>query len=369
MIALLMATMPVPDGVPLCGTGGEASRALSSIDLDRPPEPPARGRLPYEWSIERHDDIIVMRDMVGDGFGRNGLEYNGMEDAFYYFYSIFGDQFDFVTFLTEQDSSNSMGAFAFYAPVANDISGIGQSRYNQNQTLQGLLFMNSYQYWGSQLLASAVFGQELGHKWGAYLEYDLGEGDRDDMLGRDDAHWSYWLETSNSPMEGNAWYDNGDGTFSLDSDEEVAYSDLDLYVMGLIPPSEVDPWFLIGDPSLNRSASSTPEYYYGSDQTTEGTRIDITIDDVIAAEGERDPAAGDSPTNFTMAVVILLANDEQQRRSIASGVESVRENFVEVWEEDVQYLATLDTTLGDVVIDPLDPEVFASPTVVPTAAW
>ncbi|MFZ5479253.1 MAG: hypothetical protein ACOZNI_20985 [Myxococcota bacterium] len=374
LLLLGAAPWPPPTDTPLCGHGLEASVWLRERTLRPPAPPPSSSRgLPSAFSVERRGDLVVMRDMAGDAFGRDGLGYEGMYDALVYFYELFPDEFDFVTVITNQDSTYGMGAFAFYSPLANDARGIGDRIYDSGMTVQGLLFMNAWQYWSGQsdTFTSAVFGQELGHRWGSYVHYDLGDGDRDDILGRDDGHWSYWLETSNSPMEGNTWTDNGDGTFTLDAGEEVAYSDLDLYLMGLIGPEDVAPFYLIADPSgLARNASSSPEYYAsGRDQTASGTRVDITIDDVIRAEGARDPAAGEAQTAFRMAVVLVLADDEQPDDEAVEGADEARARFVEVWEEDTLGLATLDTSLGDTVVDPLAPDLFAGPLVVPKAAW
>ncbi|MFZ5477574.1 MAG: hypothetical protein ACOZNI_12430 [Myxococcota bacterium] len=375
-LLLLLGAAPwqPPADVPRCGHGLEASAWLRERTLRPPAPPPSSSRgLPSGFSVERRGDLVVMRDMVGDAFGRDGLGYEGMYEALVYFYELFPDEFDFVTVITNQDSTYGMGAFAFYSPLANDVRGIGDRIYDSGMTAQGLLFMNAWQYWSGQsdTFTSAVFGQELGHRWGSYVRYDLGDGERDDILGRDDGHWSYWLETSNSPMEGNAWTDNGDGTFTLDAGEEVAYSDLDLYLMGLVGPEDVAPFYLIADPSgLARNASSSPEYYAsGDDQTASGSRVDITIDDVIRAEGARDPAAGEAQTAFRMAVVLVLADDEQPDEEALSGADEARARFVEVWEEDTLGLATLDTSLGDTVVEPLAPEGFVAPLLVPKAAW
>ena len=214
---LLGATpWPLPSDVPACGAGGPAqigvAAHLAAARSNVPAAPPPGVRdLPQQWSIARHGDVVVLRDITGEQLD-SGFTYEAMVDAIETFYLWFDDDYNFVTFLTNQDASRSMGALAFYAPNANDVRGIGQP-ISRGGTLQGLIFMNAWQYWsgGSDTLTSAVFGQELGHRWGAYVGYDLGDGVSTDSLGRDDSHWSYWLETSNSPMEGNAWTDGGAG--------------------------------------------------------------------------------------------------------------------------------------------------------------
>ena len=70
-----------------------------------------------------------------------------------------------------------------------------------------------------------------------------------------------------------------------------------------------------------------------------------------------------------MAVLLLLADDEPQDDEAVGGADDARARFVEVWEEDTLGLATLDTSLGASVVDPLDPGDFDAPMVVPRAAW
>ncbi len=368
---LLGATpWPLPSDVRVCGAGGPAQIAMAT-HLSAPAPPPGVRDLRQQWSIARIGDVVVMRDITGEQLD-SGFTYDAMADAIDTFYQWFDDDYTFVTFLTNQDASRSMGALAFYAPNANDVRGIGLPIF-RGGTLEGLIFMNAWQYWsgGSDTLTSAVFGQELGHRWGAYVGYDLGDGVATDTLGRDDGHWSYWLETSNSPMEGNAWVDAGDGSFRLDAEEEIAYSDLDLYLMGLIAPEEVEPFFLIQDPAgLDRSAGSAPEYYAsGRDQTATGFAQEITIEDVILAEGERDPAVGESPTDFNMVVVLILGRDEVPTADLLGNVEDVGVRFAEVWEEDTLNLATLDATPGAALLPAFDPATLGGPVAVPRNAW
>ena len=368
------AAIELPQDVPTCGAHTQAAAFFTGKDLRQAPPPSDDSSLPTVWSMDTYGDVVIMRDMTGGEFGgRDGLDYDGMYSALQTFYGAFPDEFDFVTVLTHEDNSSSMGALAFYSPLSNNVSGIGQRTYSSGMELEGLLFMNSWQYWYQygDVFTSAVFGQELGHRWGAYVNYQLvGENVKDDNLGRADGHWSYWLDSSNSPMEGNTWIDNGDGSFTIDADEEIAYSDLDLYLMGFIPPEDVAPFFLIDDPSgLNRNASSPPEYYNsGQDKTCEGERIDITIDDIVRAEGERRPLAENSQRDFTMAVILVLDQDENLTAPIVSGVQAVEARFERVWEEDVFDLATLDISTAGVELPAPDP-VLGEPVLVPRSVW
>jgi len=122
----------------------------------------------------------------------------------------------------------------------------------------------------------------------------------DSLLGRDRAHWSYFMNSGGSPVEGNAWAEITPGVFRT-SLVPIRFSQLDRYLMGLIPASAVEPFFVIAEPDVmgqqdNNGAlinrASPPETFGFSprDVTIRGRRVTYTIDDVIQSNGPRVPA-------------------------------------------------------------------------------
>jgi hypothetical protein len=84
----------------------------------------------------------------------------------------------------------------------------------------------------------------------------------------------------------------------------IRFSHLDLYLMGLLPASAVEPFYVIAEPDvmgqldnngqvINRA--SPPEGFGFSPNpiTIRGRRVDYTIDDIIRANGPRVPAYQD----------------------------------------------------------------------------
>src|SRR5205085_4832802 len=143
--------------------------------------------------------------------------------------------------------------------------------------------------------------QEQGHRWLAYVSYP---GNENLLLGRDDAHWSFFFNiesTISSPAarrssnsEGNVWRDNGNGSFtSLNLID--GYSRLDQYIMGLRPPSDVPDSFVITNPS---GTSRTRESGPAPNVTVSGTRQTVTINQIIQANGPRIPDVSTSQKNF-----------------------------------------------------------------------
>ncbi len=129
------------------------------------------------------------------------------------------------------------------------------------------------------------------------------------------------MQNGASPMGGNEWVANSDGTFSPQPMiKKIHYSDLDLYLMGLLPAEDVRPWFVVDEPTFDSECNPSVEtncddWYrtptaasrsqsYGS-VTVRGTRLDYSIEDIVSRLGERDPPAGSSPDHFRIAFVLV----------------------------------------------------------------
>jgi hypothetical protein len=70
----------------------------------------------------------------------------------------------------------------------------------------------------------------------------------------------------------------------------------------------------------------------------------VRVEDVIAAEGPRDPASG--PETLRLAFVLLLFQDEEVTEEELGEVDSLRAGLEAGWDEAVRGLQDLDTTLG-----------------------
>jgi hypothetical protein len=224
----------------------------------------------------------------------------------------FADIYDHLIVFLDFPQSLGGGAFAFELTVKNDIRGIGVPVFDGTAQVGSRGRLRSFVQMGSlarypddpeqTFLGSNstldVMGQEAGHRWLSFFHFIDGNGESSDaLLGRDLSHWSFCTNSLASDMEGNFWQDQGGGRFfSLSATER--YSPLDQYAMGLIGAAEVEPFFLVGD-CFNRSAA--PEVGAG----IQGPRIDVTIDQIIAAEGQRVPDFRKAPHAFDMAFILV----------------------------------------------------------------
>ncbi len=129
-----------------------------------------------------------------------------------------------------------------------------------------------------------MLGQEVGHRWLAFLEFRDRNGQRSQaLLGRGLAHWSFFFDSDASVMEGNDIEDLGGGSFRTTAAVQ-RYSRLDQYAMGLLPESQVPLVFLRREPDergSTRSAEDAPRVGV----TFNGTRRDVLIQDIVAIEG------------------------------------------------------------------------------------
>jgi hypothetical protein len=150
----------------------------------------------------------------------------------------------------------------------------------------------------------SLLGQETGHQWLAYLRFRAPNGQRSDaLLGRGLSHWSFFFDSDASVMEGNDIEDLGGGSFRTVATVN-RYSMLDLYAMGAVSEDEVPPFFYVENPiGSGKGAESAPQ----TGVTFTGTRRDVTIQDVIAAMGPRDPSSRDAPRVHRQAFIYVLS--------------------------------------------------------------
>jgi hypothetical protein len=132
-----------------------------------------------------------------------------------------------------------------------------------------------------------------------------------ELLGRGLAHWSYFLDTRGSPHEGNVWVADELGQHSETPSHGSQFSPLDLYLMGVGLPEEVEPFQLLRDPQVSGldcrgqplSAASPPQTC-GS-MELKGRPARVAIEDILAVEGPRQPPASHAVRSLNALVIVL----------------------------------------------------------------
>jgi hypothetical protein len=270
------------------------------------------------------------------------------------FYQEFPDEFwQLVVFTNERLVPR--GTFAYEQTVRNADTGIGfgafdvAAAYGSSGSLESVVLMDNIGKYpddlGARFLgedsALAVLAHETGHRWLAQALYRDGEVNMRDLLGRDEVHWSFFMDSEASHLEGNAIEDEGGGRFRTVAAGD-RYSPLDQYLMGLRPPSEVPPFFVVRTPSATSDTSPGRDPQVGV--SFSGLRRDVSIEEVVAALGPRQPAFGEAPNRFRQAFVLVSVGGPPDP-ALAEKVERFRQAWEAYFVRSTEGRAAIETRL------------------------
>ena len=245
-------------------------------------------------------------------------------------YKNYGDDYDFVTVFSNFDLTPIPGAQAFAINVQNDVRGIGNpsgrgraifrdnGRYGSAGRLQNITFLgNIHQYPvdPNQALPDTytsllqILGHEVGHRWLSYINTSRDGLASNILLGRDASHWSFFLDSDGSLMEGNEIVSRSSNSFATGRPFS-RFSKMDLYLMGLIPASEVPQSFVVeGADQFSPSFDFLPESAPEPDVTFQGSARPVRIEDIVAVNGKRKPDTTSSKKSFTHLFLLIEKSD------------------------------------------------------------
>lgn len=220
-------------------------------------------------------------------------------------------------------------ARAFHWNVQNDVEGLGLDLFDHSPLFGSGGRLHSYidmvaltRYVLNPLdprfddgLGTAA--HEIMHRWGVFAKLAGPGGSEDVLLGKDLVHWSFLVDSDASLMLGNEWRANGDGTFTSIAARKF-YSPLDLYLAGFYGPEEVPPFLVVENPEID------PERLSEVNVTITGTPRTVTIDEIVAANGPRLPAAAESPHDFRAALVLLVRPGDLVDDEVIAGLDAFR---------------------------------------------
>ena len=241
------------------------------------------------------------------------------------FYNNEGDNYDFVFIFTEFEFDTGEAA-AFAITLENGVEGIGLdirdfSTDFHSEKLQSIINMASLDRWKfnpsdpkyDDLLGTMM--HEVMHRWGIRVKYiDAQNQVSNRLLGRADVHWNYFLNSNASVMYGSLWEETQANQFKT-TDVRHGLSPLDLYLAGFASKDSVADIFVINNGSAGVRIDIPP--LIGTEIT--GDKEVISIDDIIAYEGEREPDYNNSQHQFDIKFILLkAADDELNPKSIAN---------------------------------------------------
>ena len=194
------------------------------------------------------------------------------------------------------------------------------------------------------------------HRWAGHLSFRHPRTGRiEDLL--DDycrCHWSnylhapaaypVWPSFSSEPyseasvMGGDVWLDNGDSSFTRVGNSyplATGLSALDLYVMGMIPPTEVPDTFILRDVQETDRRG-----------TVRATKVPVRIEDIVAAMGPRVPAADVSRKEFRLGVYLLHEDGRPPRMDLLERAQAITASVAEYFSRATGGRMRVVPTLG-----------------------
>lgn len=264
------------------------------------------------------------------------------------FYETHEDAYDYLVIFNNLDVSAGDNALAYEMTLRNHVTGTGDEprdigrEFGSPYRLKAVINMGPLRQYPpdpnglvpgrilSRETTLGILGHETGHLFLAYASIrDPRDPRARPLLGRQLAHWSFVFNSEASLVEGNRIRDNGAGTsprFVTIGNTE-AYSPLDQYLMGFLPPEEVPPVFVVRNATV--AANRAPERGVAFD----GERLEVRVEDIIAAEGRRTPDHTVAQRRFRLAFLLVVPKgadpSSEETRQALDKVDAIRRAFEE----------------------------------------
>jgi hypothetical protein len=273
------------------------------------------------------------------------------------FYQSHPDNYDQLVIWTDASLIDE-GSFAFESTVANEISGLGiglfdASRdFGSNGRLRSFVMMDDLGKYPENPLQRvlgenstlSVLAHETGHRWLAFFEFrDRNGNESTQLLGRDNAHWSFFFDSDASVMEGNDIEDLGGGSFQTVAAVE-RYSLLDQYAMGLVPASSVPSFFFVENPT-NVTPSREQDDAPDIGVRFNGTRRDVLIQDIIAIHGPRNPSSAQAPRVHRQAFLFVVGAGRMASSAQVDKLDRIRRAWEPFFQNATDRRMSAQTTL------------------------
>jgi hypothetical protein len=242
------------------------------------------------------------------------------------FYETHGDEYQQLVIYTSR-TLVSGGVVSYELLVKNADAGIGEdvqdlaAEYGSAGRLESFVMMDALSKYPADLTrpfvgedsALSVLAHEVGHRWLANALFRDGNTLSHELLGRDEVHWSFFMDTDGSFLEGNDIEPQSGGRFRTVGASQ-RYSALDQYLMGMRDASEVPPFFFVRNAvGASSDAGRNPQ----TGVVFSGTRKDVSIGDVVSALRPRAPAATPWAAPFRQAFVYVAVGGAPDAATIA----------------------------------------------------
>ena len=279
------------------------------------------------------------------------------------FYQTHEDAYDYLAIYNNMGiGALGEGTIAYEETVRNTGTGFGVpvgdagQQFGSNRRLQSVLNLGPLSQYptdpNSLVLPRAaqadtpltILTHEAGHR---FLAFASVKGDSEPtalpMLGFQLAHWSFLFDSEASVMEGERIADRGATATPqfLTTDITQGYAPLDQYLMGFRDSSDVPDVFVVNSPTPPFAAAQ----HQFSGVAFNGTRQNIKVGDVIAAEGRRIPDSTVAQRRFRFAFILVVAQGSEPTAADLSKLDGFRQQFETFYSKASSGRAAADTAL------------------------
>ena len=211
-------------------------------------------------------------------------------------YAVLPDNYDhmlvFSTYTIQgirSTNKGNNGISGIHYPIKNQIKGIGMGILDNTSAYGSAGKLQSISAFWTYGLQAGLVTHEISHTWQAYITHP-------NYTLNDSGHWY-----PNNSI-GSTWKDNGNGTFTLICDAPVVQpNNMNQYLMGLVPSSKVE---------LVRVLQNNEQFGTGYECNKQITKpyATISINDLISANGQREPAYDQAQKQFQLLFVAQTVN-------------------------------------------------------------
>lgn len=242
------------------------------------------------------------------------------------------------------------GGPAYAIPIQNRTPGLGFGPIDQRQVFgaEGILSVANMKRPEDHQALVPLLAHEIAHVDLAHL--DLVPGTTTStagLLGRQRAHWSAALHTEGSVLEGYGYAEIAPGSFVVNA-KRSRFSELDLYGLGLLPPSEVRPFFRIDDAVVESGAKLPVAAELTIGDHVFGRRVEIDMQELVRVMGRR-PARESKEIWALFALVTAPGErwDDPGLDAKIAAVDEARRAIEVAWPTLTRGKGTLRTTLPE----------------------
>ncbi|WP_353777649.1 T9SS type A sorting domain-containing protein [Winogradskyella sp. 3972H.M.0a.05] len=245
--------------------------------------------------------------IVNDQFNNAGIRHALFQDI----YQMFDDDFDFIFLILNEDERPDNLPFGQLIQVSNAVQGIGKNIYNNASNygsdgkLKAVMHLTKRTY-----LRSGPSLHEVMHNWGnsaIYTETVSTSGDNLDSFPFQ-PHWGFTGGSNRGQLGGfdqNSLVENGSNSYTVDSfgpnangGNSIPYTEFELYLMGMIPITDVTDFDVFTDITSLTVNTSTFDF------VAQG-RTTYTSTSLASLLGPRIPSYQDSQKDFKLLVMVL----------------------------------------------------------------